>query len=100
MMNKRLAVLATVSALALTSTAFAGAPMALTDQQMDKVSAGGIADVLTILSASATGGSTATAANAAAAVAFQTPFVLVTPNGPVSLPIGNVQAIAASVSAN
>lgn len=99
-MNKCLAVLATVSALALTSTAFAGAPMTLTDQQMDKVSAGGIADLLTLLSASATGGSTATAATGVTGVAFQVPFTLVTPNGPVSLPIGNVRAIAASISAN
>ena len=74
--------------------------MTLTDQQMDKVSAGGIADLLTLLSASASGRPTATAATAVTGQAFQVPFTLVTPNGPVSLPIGAVRAVAASVSAN
>jgi len=99
-MKTLFAALATVSALALSSAAFAGAPLTLTDQQMDKVSAGGIADLLTTLSASATGGTTAIAGTAVNGIAFQVPFTLVTPNGPVSLPIGNVQAIAASTSAN
>ena len=99
-MNKLLAALATVSALAWTSAAFAGAPMTLTDQQMDKVSAGGIADVLVMLGATATGGLVAVAATTVDAIATQAPFVLVTPNGNVSLPIGSIAAAFSSTSAN
>ena len=89
---------------AAAATALPPGPIALAKSgpaaMMDKVSAGGIADLLVILSASATGGSTAVAGTAVQGIAGQTPFTLVTPNGPVSLPIGHVQAIAASTSAN
>ncbi len=99
-MMKPLAGIAVLPLLVAAHVATAGAPVPLSNAQMDAVTAGSASGALVQLAASASGTPQAFTQTAAQAQIIQTPVLIPTPLGPVTLSAGTVWAIGASISSN
>jgi hypothetical protein len=99
-MIKRLAAVAAFPLLVAAPLAWAGQPLQLSNTQMDTVTAGSVSGVLVQLSAAASGTPQAFTQTAAQAQILQTPVLIPTPLGPVTLSAGTVAAVAQSISSD
>jgi len=100
-MNRKVfGALAAASLFALTGAASAQEMARLSDADMDSVTAGALSAAALLLSATATGSTLAVAATAGTAAILQSPVVVPTPLGPVTLQAGAVATLATAVSSN
>jgi hypothetical protein len=100
-MHKLFGALAAAAMLSVSAMAFAGEPLQLSDQQMDNVTAGAAGGISVLLSATSLGGTGGNLADTTAIASItQTPFVITTPVGPVTLQNALSMATASSTSSN
>jgi hypothetical protein len=99
-MMKHVAAIAALPLLVAAHVASAGEPLQLNNTQMDAVTAGSASGALIQLAASASGTPQAFTETAAQAQIIQTPVLIPTPLGPVTLRAGAVVAIGASISSD
>lgn len=99
-MMKPIAAVAALPLLVAAQIAMAGEPQQLSNAQMDTVTAGSASGALIQLSAIATGTPQAFTETAGQAQIIQTPVLIPTPLGPVTLHAGTVMAIGGSISSD